>query len=295
MERIIIKNQLEKSLIPGSVIITDANNEPSYQVLSTNSGSMVLPTPRVFIAAQNFFNQPSSSDPNSVLTLDPNAANKPVRIKLYYEGNDSPQSWQNLPDLKYELMRSKAYQTGHSTSLQKGRAGHLWVHPSHLNGSTRTNTIYSSGSQNDHTGTTLPNRETEWTVITTSNKGATQLVGNNPFTELEIDPKLWFYNPSVGLGNNVLPMRHIEYMDNNVRISGHRGHNRYHGVQTFKFCFRMSAADPTSWNPTKNRYDKRLYSDYSEEFELFPHSGVFTYPGSNNLEKIYYEWRVKRL
>ncbi len=259
----------------------------------------LLPTPKVYVPTNGWQNQASGSNPNDILALDPNNANKKLFLKLYYEGNDSLQNWMSLPNLHFEMVRLKNYQSKgtNNTSVQKKRTGHVWARPSHRNGTNKTGTNYSGGNQYDFNGILLPNRDTNWNVNTQSNKGATQVVGNNPYTDIEIDPKLWFYNPQNGTpsySNNILPTRYLEYIDNDVRVSGYKGRNRFHGIQTFKFGFIMVASDPTSWNAAKNRYDKEICSEYSEKFEIYPHGGNFDY-GGGDIEHVLYEWRIRPL
>lgn len=296
--RIIVSNQLEKSIEPNSILISNSDNEARYKILTS---AIKLPTPKVYLPTNGFYNQYTVQEPSTILSLDPTSCNKEINIKLYYEGNDSWQEWMDYPDLKYELMRLKPYQSKYKSPSQKQRTGHVWVHPSHDNGSVRSGTNYSGGIQSDNSGNTLSGRETEWKVSMTTNKGVAQIVGNNPFTDIKIDPKLWFYksgNPTaIGSSNYILPMTYINYIDSNIKVSGGKGSNRYHNIQTFKICFRMSAADPNSWNSAKNRYDKRIYSEYSEAFEIYPHYGLFEYnvttTGSGDYERIMYEWRIK--
>lgn len=281
-------------------------NEPfhwdgtSLAWISSKTKSRYLPTPKVYIPTNGFQNQNSGSNPDDILAqISPANANKPIYIKLYYEGNDSVQDWMSLPELKYELIRMKNTQKkARNAGGQKKASGFSYVHPSHKDGGDRLGSSYSGGRHTDIFGSIVAQRDTRWDVNTQSNKGGSQPVGNNPFTEIEIDPKLWYYDTGrfgvASYGNDILPLRHIEYIDNNVRVSGYSRNTSNHGIQTFKFCFRMSAADPTSWNAAKNRYDKRIYSEYSKEFEIYPHSGIFEYGGgSGDYEKIYYEYRVR--
>lgn len=256
-----------------------------------------LPTPKIIMGNNGWFNYNSGSGPNEVLSLNPNNQNRPIFLRLYYEGNDNQQSWMSLPELKYELLRVKPYQSkgNNNNSTQAKRTGHRWVHPSHDNGSNRNGSNYSGGSHKDTNGNGLLSRVTEWDINTQSNKGVSQLVGNNPFTDIEIDPKLWFYQGSVAnIGNNILPIRKIEYIDNNVRVSGGKGQNYRHGIQVFNFRFRVSASDPNSWNTSKNRYDKKIYSELSDEFAIYPH-GVMCEWSPDEWESVFYEWRVKTL
>jgi hypothetical protein len=263
---------------------------------------LYLPTPKIYIPTNGFQNQIGGQDPSNVFgNVNPSQANKPIIIKLYYEGNDSVQDWMALPELKYELIRMKNSQKkARNAGGQKKAGGSQYVHPSHKDGGDRAGSSYSGGRHTDVGGNIVAQRDTRWDVNTQSNKGASQSVGNNPYTEIEIDPKLWFYDYNrfgvASYGNEILPLRHIEYIDNNVRVSGYSRANAFSGIQTFKFCFRISCADPTSWNANKNRYDKRMYSDYSKEYEIYPHGGIFEYGGSGqsgDFEKVYYEYRIR--
>ena len=254
-----------------------------------NKGQVLLPTPRVAIPAQGQINYKYDNDPGSLLgSIDPNWANRPNQIRLYFEGADRPQKWMEYPELVYELMRLKPFQSKHRNGLQKRRSGYVWVHPSHQNGA-RGNTMYSGGSQYDASNNTLPARDTEWKVSTTSNSG------KNPFTDVEIDPKLWFSIGVNNFGNNILPIRYLEYIDQNIRVAHGKGKNSVHGIQDFVFCFRMSCADPNSWNVSKGRYDNRLYSQFSEPFKIYPHGGLYENGGdgaSGEYERILTEWRI---
>lgn len=81
---------------------------------------LYLPTPKVYVPRNEKTNVPSSTDPDTVVNLDQVNANKPIKIRLYYEGNDNVQDWQNLPELRYELIRLKPYR-GRQQPLQLHR------------------------------------------------------------------------------------------------------------------------------------------------------------------------------
>lgn len=284
--KVLIK-QIENSALPNQVFITDIVGNPTYSPLN-NLKTIILPTPKVFIPYNGKQNISNGNDVSVPLAVDPNNANKPIFLKLYYEGSDNVnEPWMQMPDLRYELLRKKPY-NGNSNHNSKGRSGSAWVHPSHRNGADRLGSSYSGGEQKDVSGNAIPNRDTEWVVLTTTNKSGAQLKGFNPFTEVEVDPKLWFVgnNP---IGSNILPLRYVEYIDSCRLISSKRGYST--GIQNFRFRFRMSCGDPSSFNGSV--YKRRLYSDHSEVFEIYPHGGNFKYTGTEVIDRVLYEWRVR--
>jgi len=284
--KVLIK-QIENSALPQQIFITDVAGNPTYSPLN-NLKTIVLPTPKVFIPINGKQNISYGNDVAVPLSVDPNNANKPLILKLYYEGFDNVNdAWMQMPDLKYELLRKKPY-NGNKNHRSKGRSGSAWVHPSHSNGSNRNGSSYSGGEQRDVSGNLIPNKDTEWDVVMTTNKSGSQTTGFNPFTQIEIDPKLWFVgnNP---IGSNILPLRYVEYIDICRLVNSKRGYSS--GIQNFRFRFRISCGDPNSLN--SGIYKRRLYSEMSEVFEIYPHGGNYRNTGTESFERVLYEWRVR--
>lgn len=296
--------------------LLDRGQDVIIEVTQTDTFTLSLPTPRIsYVTSGNSeVDKRLSSDQETWESLIANTTitNQIDYFKKYFDiyfdsfGNNE---WKYLPELRVELcmLKHRANNTGWSVTNTKNTSGSssrstkknglkdrfqkAIIHPRHVPYANRftpttnptQNTIYSGGNGGNH--------PTEWTFdFDTINSTTT----NNPYTNRGKNVNIRLFIDILGFirtsGNIYYDFPNIVLADpcENVFFKNVGYSKTLQRVRSFRFYFRLSAADPTSWNSIKNRYDKRIYSEYSKCIQIFPK----TIAGVNGLKLHKFEIKI---
>ena len=172
---------------------------------------------------------------------------------------------------QYWLLRYKRRHKRHNALLLRRK--NVWTHPTHNNGINFPASSLYGGAQYDSSGTLIPNRETEWNLVTV-----------NPYdiTNIIINPMLWFAASAFQTGGFTFPINYNDWTSNTVNVRTTGQHGRYFpGVgKSLVFALVITVDNP-------NVPNQKIFGPMSNTFKIYPKIR------NGGTDDEFYTWKVK--